>query len=89
MLENLAVDTELRLLGLWKEVRPEGCFSALYKDISNYMILVIRRGFFFCLTFSKDCYQFTCNEEKKVIFLLPSPLDFVDLLKRDHEFVCV
>lgn len=46
MLENLAVDTELRLPGLWKEARPEGCFSALYKDISNYMILVIRRGFF-------------------------------------------
>lgn len=88
MLESLAVDIESRLPGLWKEARPEGCLSALYKDTSNCMILVIRRGFF-CLTFSRDCFQFTCNEEKKVIFLPLSSLDFFDLLKRDHEFMCV
>lgn len=57
-----------------RSVRPEGCFIAQYKDVSNYVILVIRRGFYsVCLTFSRDCYRFTFNEggEEKSYFSFP------------------
>lgn len=61
VLENLALDIESRSPVLWKERRPEGCFSALHKVISNYTIFVIRRGlfyfFFFSLTFSRVSYM--------------------------------
>lgn len=71
MLENLAVDTELRLLGLWKEVRPEGCFSALYEDISNYMILVIRRGFFFFCLFPRIVTSLHAMRKKRSFSSFP------------------
>lgn len=85
-MEDFAVDIESRLPGLWKEVRPKECFDALYKDISNFMIFVIRRDFFH-LTFSRDCYQFMCKEKKVISFSL-SPLYFVDLLRRNHNSMC-
>lgn len=89
MLESLAVDIESRISGLWKEVRPEECFIAQYNDISNYIILVIKRGIYSVLLFSGIVTNLrSVKGKKKVIFLLPSLLDFVDLLKSVDKFVC-